>query len=77
MADPVERNCFVLKVLDERSFKVFVQIILKKNVQRLNNNQAVRRFWRRENVASNEYFGIASASELVDDIVPLVQQAVI
>jgi hypothetical protein len=77
MSDAVEGDCFVLKVLDQGAFKIVIQIVLEENIQGLDNNSVVGRIWRGENVARDVNLGVASAAELFDNVIPLVQPAVI
>ena len=73
----VKGDRLILKILDQRAFEVGVEVILKKDVQGLDHNGAVRRLWRRERVPGDKYFSITAAAESVADIVSLVQPAVI
>src|SRR5258706_8975532 len=73
MANAIEGNGFVLKILDESSLKVGVEIVLKKHVERLDNDLAVRRLGRSEYIAGKKNFGITAESELVAYIISLIE----
>ena len=77
MANAIERSGFVLKILDESSLKVRVEIVLKKHVERLDNDLAVRRLGRSEYVAGEKNFGITAAPELVANVISLIEPAII
>ena len=42
MADAVKSDCLVLKVLDERTFQISIQIVLQENIQSFNYNFFMR-----------------------------------
>ena len=63
MAHAVERDRFVLKIFDQRAFQIGVQIVLHKNVERFDDDPAVRRPGRSENIAGDVNFGVTSAPE--------------
>src|SRR5687768_5513822 len=73
MTNPIESNSLVLKVFNQRSLEIGVEIILKKNIKSLDHNQLVRRLVICEIVLRNKDLGIAPTAEPPDDIVPFVQ----
>jgi hypothetical protein len=77
MPNPVEGNSLVLKVFNESAFQVLIQVILEKDVQRFYDDRTVWRFWRRKDIPSDKDLSVASAAKLIDDIIALIQQAVI
>jgi hypothetical protein len=77
VTDAVEGDRFVLKVLDQCSFQVFIQIVLEKDVERFYDNRAVSRLGRGYNVTREIDLGVAAAAELLPDIVPFVQPAIV
>jgi hypothetical protein len=77
MSDTVKSDRLVLKILDQRPFEVIVEVVLQKDVQCFNDDGAVRRVWRCQHIASDKYLSIASAAELLDYVVTLVQSAII
>ena len=63
MANPVESNCFVLKIFDQCSFQIGIQVVLKKDVKGLDNDLTVRRLRRCEHVAGKVNFRVTAASK--------------
>jgi hypothetical protein len=47
MSDPIQRDRFVLKILDKRSLEIRIRIVLEKYIQGLDHNQVMRRMRRR------------------------------
>jgi hypothetical protein len=65
-----------LKILNERTFQIRVQVVLHEDVEGLDNDDAMGRLWRRERVAGNVDLSVASSSELLVNIVSPVKPAI-
>jgi hypothetical protein len=76
MADAIECDGFVLKILDERTFKIGIKVILQKDVQRLYDDLAVRGLRRRKGVTRDEDLGVTPAPEKFDYVVTFVDPAI-
>jgi hypothetical protein len=77
MSNAIERNSLVLKVFYQSAFEIVIDLILQKNIQRLDDNCVMRRARRGKYVAGNEDLGVTSAPEMIEHIVPLIQPAII
>ena len=76
IANTVEGDRFVLEVLDQRPFKIGIEIVLEKHVKRLNNDLTVWRLGRSESVTRNEDLGVTPAPEQFDNVITLVDPAI-
>src|SRR5688500_1716016 len=77
MSHAIESDRLVLKILDQCPFKIGIEIILEKNVQRLDDDTLVRRARRRHYVVRDKDLGIAAASQLLLHVVAFVQPAIL
>jgi hypothetical protein len=75
MAYAIESDGFVLKIFDERSFEIGVEVVLQKNVQSLDNDRAMRRL-PRKGVVGREDLGIAAAAKTLFNVVSSVKPAI-
>src|SRR5437763_13622965 len=74
MADTIERNCFILKILDESLFEISILITLKQHVQSFDDDLA-ELFVRRRQIARHVDFGIAAATETIFDVIASINPA--
>jgi len=77
MSHTIKCEGLILKVLDKRPLQVVVEVILQKNVQRLNYYAGVGRVRGRERIAGKEDLGITAAPQFPLDIVPPVKPAIV
>jgi hypothetical protein len=76
MADSVQSDGFVLKVLDQCALKIGIEVVLKENVQCLDNDLAMRGLRRRKGVTRDEDLGVTPAPEKFDYVVTFVDPAI-
>ena len=76
MADSVQSDGFVLKVFDESALEIGIEIILKENVQCLDNDLAMWSLRRRKSVTRDEDLGVTPAPEKFDYVVTFVDPAI-
>ena len=77
VANAIERDRFVLEVLNKSSFEVVVEIVLEKNIQCLYDDISVGRLRRRERVAREKDLGIAALTEPLAYVVAFVEPAIL
>lgn len=63
MANPIKSHSLILKILDERSFEIKVDVFLKENIEGFDNDRAVRRPRGSKRITSREDLRITSLSE--------------
>ena len=76
VTDSIERNSFVLKILDQSSFKICIQIVLKKDVKGLYHDLAVIGLRRSQCVTRNKDLGITSPAEVFDHVITPIDPAI-
>jgi hypothetical protein len=77
MTNTVKSDRFVLKVLDQRSFEIVVEIVLEKDIKCLYDDIAVRGTMRRENIPRKVDLCVTASSKLLANIVSPVEAAII
>jgi hypothetical protein len=68
MAHTIERDCFVLKVRDERALQLEVGRVLQVEIERLDDDRA-RRTFRGCVVVGDVDLGVTATAEPLDDVV--------
>jgi len=76
VADPVECDRLVLKVLNEGSFEVCIKVILKEYIKCLDDDLPMRGLRRSERIAGDEDLGVTSPTEKFDHVIPFVDPAI-
>ena len=74
MANAIESNRFVLKILDQRAFQFRILIALQQNVERLDDN-AAKLLVRSAAIARDINLRVTSATETFFNIVTSIQPA--
>ncbi len=74
VAHTIERDCFVLKILNQGAFQLGILIALKQNIKGLDHNIA-KSFISRAQIARHVDLGIAAAAQTVVDIVTPIDPA--
>ena len=74
MTDPIEGNCFILKILDESLFEISILITLKQHIQSFDDDFAELLVGRRQ-IARHVDFGIAAATETIFDVIASINPA--
>lgn len=77
VANPIESDGLVLKVLNQRSLEIRVQIVLQKDIEGFNDDVAVRRLRRCQDVAGKKNLRVAAPAEQLTDVIPFIKAAVI
>jgi len=77
MADTVERDRFILKIFYECAFEIGVEIVLKKDIERFDDDLAVRRVSGGNRITCEKYLGITAASQFPLNVVTPVKPAVV
>lgn len=76
MADSVKSDGFVLKVFDKSALEIGIEVVLKEDIQSLDNYLAMRGLRRRKSVTRDEDLGVAPAPEKFDYVVTFVDPAI-
>jgi hypothetical protein len=77
VANAVEGDRFILKVLDQSPFQIGVEIVLQKYVESLDNDRRLRRLRRSERVFRQKDLSITPTPELLQDVVPSIESATV
>ena len=70
----IERDCFILKILDESLFEISILITLKQHIQSFDDDFAELLVGRRQ-IARHVDFGIAAATETIFDVIASINPA--
>src|SRR5215207_2940789 len=76
MANAVERDCFVLKVRNERVLQLGVGCVLQIQIEGFDDDRA-RRTFRRSVVVGDVDLGIAATSKTFEDVVAPIKSALL
>ncbi len=76
MAHAIQRHRFVLKIRNERSFKLSVGRVLKIKIQRFDDDRA-RRAFGSSVVVGHVDLSITAASEAFEDVIPPIESALL
>ena len=73
----VQRDRFVLKILDQSPFQIRIEIVLKENIQSFDDNLFVRRTRRCNTVRRKRGRGITTSAKSFTYLVPLIDTTMI
>src|SRR5689334_22823497 len=71
MTNAIERDCFVLKIINQRPLEIRIGLALEIQIQRLDHDRAWRAFSRGV-VIRDVDFGVTPAAETFEDVVAVV-----
>jgi hypothetical protein len=77
VANAIESCSLVLEILHERSFKCIVEIVLKEDIQGLDDDVRMRRTRGSQNITGQVDLSVTAPAEPFVKIIPVVEPAVV
>ena len=73
MPNAIEGDRLILKILDQRSLQVGIEIILEEYIKCFYDDESVWRVMRRKHIAGQKDLGVAALPEPLLDVVSFVE----